>query len=78
MGTTEPRLQASKWLDERQREEDAAMSDLDVIVVGSGPAGENAAWYARERGLTVALVESELVGGECSYNRSRYSVAPGT
>jgi pyruvate/2-oxoglutarate dehydrogenase complex dihydrolipoamide dehydrogenase (E3) component len=39
----------------------------DVIVVGGGPVGENAAWYARDNGLTVALVERELVGGECSY-----------
>jgi dihydrolipoamide dehydrogenase len=39
----------------------------DVIVVGGGPVGENAASYARDNGLTVALVERELVGGECSY-----------
>jgi dihydrolipoamide dehydrogenase len=38
-----------------------------VIVVGGGPMGENAAWYARDSGLSVALVERELVGGECSY-----------
>jgi pyruvate/2-oxoglutarate dehydrogenase complex dihydrolipoamide dehydrogenase (E3) component len=44
------------------------MSDeFDVIVIGGGAAGENAAWYARDNGLEVALVESELVGGECSY-----------
>ncbi len=39
----------------------------DVIVIGAGPAGENAADYAKQRGLSVAIVESDLVGGECSY-----------
>ncbi len=39
----------------------------DVIVIGAGPAGENAADYARQHGLNVAIVESDLVGGECSY-----------
>ncbi len=39
----------------------------DVVVIGAGPAGENAADYAVQRGLTAAIVEAELVGGECSY-----------
>ncbi|WP_412162810.1 dihydrolipoyl dehydrogenase family protein [Curtobacterium flaccumfaciens] len=42
-------------------------SAYDLIVIGAGAAGENAADYAHKRGLSVAIVESELVGGECSY-----------
>lgn len=41
--------------------------DYDLIVIGSGAVGENVADYARKRGVSVAIVESELVGGECSY-----------
>ncbi|MGH3342351.1 MAG: dihydrolipoyl dehydrogenase family protein [Carbonactinosporaceae bacterium] len=40
---------------------------FDVVVVGAGPAGENAAGRCADGGLRVALVERELVGGECSY-----------
>ncbi len=43
------------------------MNEFDVIVVGAGPVGENAADYVHRGGLSVALVEAELVGGECSY-----------
>jgi pyruvate/2-oxoglutarate dehydrogenase complex dihydrolipoamide dehydrogenase (E3) component len=39
----------------------------DVIVIGAGPAGENVAGRCAEAGLSVAIVERELVGGECSY-----------
>jgi pyruvate/2-oxoglutarate dehydrogenase complex dihydrolipoamide dehydrogenase (E3) component len=39
----------------------------DVIVIGAGPIGETVADRARAAGLTVAVVERELVGGECSY-----------
>jgi pyruvate/2-oxoglutarate dehydrogenase complex dihydrolipoamide dehydrogenase (E3) component len=41
--------------------------EFDVIVIGAGPTGENAAARAVRGGLTTAIVESELVGGECSY-----------
>ncbi len=40
---------------------------VDVVVLGAGPAGENAADYAHQHGLDVVVVERELVGGECSY-----------
>ena len=43
------------------------MRTFDVVVVGAGPAGEVAAGRAAERGLSVAVVEDRLVGGECSY-----------
>src|SRR5699024_6941228 len=39
----------------------------DVVVIGAGPVGENAADRAARTGLSVAVVEHELVGGECSY-----------
>ncbi|MCF2526237.1 dihydrolipoyl dehydrogenase family protein [Yinghuangia soli] len=39
----------------------------DVVVVGAGPAGENVADRVRAAGLSCAVVEGELVGGECSY-----------
>jgi dihydrolipoamide dehydrogenase len=41
--------------------------DVDVVVIGAGPAGETAAGRIGDGGLVVALVERELVGGECSY-----------
>ncbi|MEU7005268.1 NAD(P)/FAD-dependent oxidoreductase [Streptomyces sp. NPDC046332] len=41
--------------------------EYDVVVLGAGPVGENVVDRARAAGLSVAVVESELVGGECSY-----------
>lgn len=43
------------------------MDEYDLVVIGAGAAGENLAERASAGGLRVAIIESELVGGECSY-----------
>jgi dihydrolipoamide dehydrogenase len=43
------------------------MSSFDVIVIGAGPAGEVAAGDLAQRGYSVAVAESRLVGGECAF-----------
>jgi dihydrolipoamide dehydrogenase len=44
------------------------MSDqFDAVVIGAGPAGEAAASRLNDQGLRTALIERELVGGECAY-----------
>lgn len=55
--------------------------EFDVIVIGAGAAGENAADRVMQGGLTAVLVEAELVGGECSYwacMPSKALLRPGT
>ncbi|WP_060882552.1 dihydrolipoyl dehydrogenase family protein [Streptomyces caniscabiei] len=46
---------------------EATAIEYDVVVLGAGPVGENVADRTRAAGLSTAIVESELVGGECSY-----------
>ena len=41
--------------------------EFDVVVIGAGPAGEVLAGRLADRGHATALVESRLVGGECSF-----------
>ncbi|WP_174186996.1 dihydrolipoyl dehydrogenase family protein [Nocardia barduliensis] len=41
--------------------------NYDVVVIGAGPVGENVADRTRAAGLSTVIIESELVGGECSY-----------
>lgn len=43
------------------------MDSYDLIVIGAGATGENVAERATAGGLNVVIIESELVGGECSY-----------
>src|SRR5581483_11372847 len=50
-----------------RRRSDTVETEFDVIVIGAGPAGEVCAGRLGENGLSVAVVENRLVGGECSY-----------
>jgi len=43
------------------------MREFDAIVVGGGPAGEEAAGRLADHGLDVAVVDDRLIGGECAY-----------
>lgn len=43
------------------------MSQLDFVIIGAGPGGEAAAFEARERGASVAIVDKRWVGGSCPH-----------
>ncbi|MCA5894966.1 NAD(P)/FAD-dependent oxidoreductase [Isoptericola sp. NEAU-Y5] len=47
--------------------EAAAAQDVDVVVIGTGPGGEDAVARLARAGLDVVAVEARLVGGECPY-----------
>jgi pyruvate/2-oxoglutarate dehydrogenase complex dihydrolipoamide dehydrogenase (E3) component len=51
----------------REAERSRTTVDVDVVVIGAGPVGENVADRAHQQGLSAAVVEAGLVGGECSY-----------
>lgn len=46
---------------------DLPTNTFDVIVIGSGPAGRALAYRTAKAGLSSAVIESELVGGECPF-----------
>jgi dihydrolipoamide dehydrogenase len=46
---------------------DETLDSYDVVVIGAGSTGENVAGRVAGHGMSVAIVESHLVGGDCSY-----------
>jgi pyruvate/2-oxoglutarate dehydrogenase complex dihydrolipoamide dehydrogenase (E3) component len=65
------------------------METFDFVVIGAGPGGEAAAYKARQRGATVAIIDRRWFGGSCPhigclpskallYSASRHAANPGT
>jgi pyruvate/2-oxoglutarate dehydrogenase complex dihydrolipoamide dehydrogenase (E3) component len=50
-----------------RRPQTSAMTTFDLIVIGAGPAGEAAAFKARELGASVAIVDRRWFGGSCPH-----------
>ena len=42
-------------------------TEYDVVIIGAGAAGENVAGLTSPGGLSTVIIESELVGGECTF-----------
>ena len=47
--------------------EDSTIETFDFVIIGAGAAGESAITAARERGQSVAAVDSDLFGGSCAF-----------
>ena len=43
------------------------MDRFDFVIIGAGPGGEAAAYEARARGASVAVVDRDLFGGSCPH-----------
>jgi len=43
------------------------MDHYDLVIIGAGPAGEAAAFAARKRGASVAVIDRDLFGGACPF-----------
>src|SRR6266568_5915028 len=67
MGRRELVLSTTDYCEMATPETPESSDQFDVIVIGAGPAGENVAGRVADGGLSVVIVERELVGGECSY-----------
>ena len=53
-----------------------AVDRFDLVVIGAGPAGESAAFAARERGASVAVIDRDLFGGACPFFACMPSTPP--